>query len=122
MMSSLPEWTWYAQRAATYSPTDSGVVATVATSPAHHAAIAFATDIVKRNGFLLETFTLALRSERSVVEAAVRENGKAIMFASPSLQADIYIAGLAILQNPEAKEWVPPLVIHLLVRTGIIAS
>lgn len=62
--------------------------------------------LVTANGMNLERANLRLRQNRNVVEAAVRNNGLALQFASRYFAYDIDICIKAVLQNQEASAFV----------------
>ena len=64
-------------------------------------ALLMATEKVSTNGLTLGALT-AVHDTKSVVMAAVQQNGKALMFASPMLQADRGVVLAAVEQNGKA--------------------
>jgi len=69
--------------------------AALQTHTARQGEKAFALSSVQGNGMELAHLPEHLRSDRDVVLVAVRENGEAIQFASPEMQADIEVQRVA---------------------------
>ena len=57
-------------------------------------------------GEALEYASSALRADREVVLAAVRQNGWALEHASAALQADVEVATAAVRSSGDALQWV----------------
>jgi general stress protein YciG len=60
---------------------------------------------VKRNGCFLQCVTRSFKSDFDIVLAAVSQDGMALEYASDELQANDEIVKIALLNNPNAKQF-----------------
>ena len=63
---------------------------------------------VRQNGKALQYASEELKNDREVVLQAITQNGKALQYASPELQDDEEVVLQAVAQNGEALQYASP--------------